>query len=219
MERPEGQPGLWIPELVEAAARGDEPEQAADALRLLSGAAEAVGTDWAAGVEARSRALLSAGPVAEALYMEAIERLAATPARVDLARAHLLYGEWLRREGRRSHAREELRASHRMLEAIGLPAFSERAARELAATGERVRRRTPEARDELTEREAQIARLAAAGLSNRRIGQRLYISHRTVGYHLAKVFNKLDVDNRAQLHAVLGDAAAPASAGSLDDLT
>jgi DNA-binding NarL/FixJ family response regulator len=151
--------------------------------------------------------------------MEAIERLAATPARVDLARAHLLYGEWLRREGRRSHAREELRASHRMLEAIGLPAFSERAARELAATGERVRRRTPEARDELTEREAQIARLAAAGLSNRRIGQRLYISHRTVGYHLAKVFYKLDVDNRAQLHAVLGEAAAPASAGSLDDLT
>jgi DNA-binding CsgD family transcriptional regulator len=219
MERPVGQPGLWIPELVEAAARGDEPEQAADALRLLSAAAEAVGTDWVAGVEARSRALLSAGPVAEALYMEAIERLAATPARVDLARAHLLYGEWLRREGRRSHAREELRASHRMLEAIGLPAFSERAARELAATGERVRRRTPDARDELTEREAQIARLAAAGLSNRRIGQRLYISHRTVGYHLAKVFNKLDVDNRAQLHSVLGDAAAPVSAGSIDDLT
>lgn len=99
-----------------------------------------------------------------------------------------------------------------MLEAIGLPAFSERAARELAATGERVRRRTPKARDELTEREAQIARLAAAGLSNRGIGQRLYISHRTVGYHLAKVFNKLDVDNRAQLHAVPGDAAAPVSA-------
>ena len=217
MERPEGQPSLWIPELVEAAARGEEPEQAADALRLLSAAAEAVGTDWAAGVEARSRALVSTGPVAEALYMEAIERLAGTPARVDLARAHLLFGEWLRREGRRSQAREELRASHRMLEAIGLPAFSERAARELAATGERVRRRTPEARDELTEREAQIARLAAAGLSNRRIGERLYISHRTVGYHLGKVFNKLDVDNRAQLHAVLADAAAPVSAGSLDD--
>jgi DNA-binding CsgD family transcriptional regulator len=213
MERAEGKPGLCIPDLVEAAARCEQPEQAADALQLLSDAAEAVGTDWVAGVEARSRALLSSGPVAEALYETAIARLTGTPARVDLARAHLLFGEWLRREGRRSQAREELRVSHGMLEPIGLPAFSERAALELAATGERVRRRTPQARDDLTAREAQIARLAAAGLSNRQIGERLYISHRTVGYHLGKVFNKLDVDNRAQLHAVLADTAAPFSAG------
>jgi len=103
-----------------------------------------------------------------------------------------------------------------MLEAIGLSAFSGRAARELAATGERVRRRTPEARDDLTERESQIARLAAAGYSNRRIGEQLFISHRTVGYHLGKVFNKLGVENRAQLHAVLSETATPATAGSLD---
>lgn len=212
MEHPGGQPGLWLPELVEAAVRAEEPEGADEALRLLAAAAGASGTDWAAGVEARSRALLSSGHTAEALYMEAIERLGRTPARVDLARAHLLYGEWLRREGLRSRAREGLRTAHEMLEAIGLPAFAERAARELAATGERVRRRTPEARDDLTERESQIARLAAAGFSNRRIGEQLYISHRTVGYHLGKVFNKLGVENRAQLHAVLGEAAAPAAA-------
>jgi DNA-binding CsgD family transcriptional regulator len=211
-EHPEGQPGLWLPELVEAAVRSDEPEQAAEAQRLLSAAASR--TDWATGVEARSRALLSSGHEAEALYREAIELLGRTPARVDLARAHLLYGEWLRREGLRSRARDELRTAHQMLEAIGLSAFAKRAARELAATGERVRRRTPEARDDLTERESQIARLAAAGFSNRRIGEELYISHRTVGYHLGKVFNKLDVDNRAQLHAVLGEAATPAAAGS-----
>jgi DNA-binding CsgD family transcriptional regulator len=213
-EHADGQPSLWLPELVEAAVRSEEPEQAADALRLLSAAAEASRTDWAAGVEARSRALLSSGHESEALYMEAIELLRRTPARVDLARAHLLYGEWLRREGLRSRARDELRAAHEMLEAIGLSAFAKRAARELAATGGRVRRRTPEARDDLTERESQIARLAAAGFSNRRIGEELYISHRTVGYHLGKVFNKLAVDNRAQLHAVLDEAATPAAAGS-----
>jgi DNA-binding CsgD family transcriptional regulator len=215
-EHPGGQPSLWLPELVEAAVRCEEPEQAADALRLLSTAAEASRTDWAAGVEARSRALLSNGHTAEALYGEAIQCLRRTPARVDLARAHLLYGEWLRRQGRRSKARDELRTAHEMLEAIGLSAFSNRAARELAATGERVRRRSPEARDDLTERESQIARLAAEGFSNRQIGEQLYISHRTVGYHLGKVFTKLDVDNRAQLHAVLGEAATPATAGSLD---
>jgi DNA-binding CsgD family transcriptional regulator len=210
-EHPDGQLSLWLPELVEAAVRSEESERAADALRLLSAAAQAGHNDWAAGVEARSRALLSSGHTAEALYTEAIERLERTPARVDLARTHLLYGEWLRREGLRSRARDELRTAHEMLEAIGLSAFAERAARELAATGERVRRRTPEARDDLTERESQIARLAAAGFSNRRIGEELYISHRTVGYHLGKVFSKLDVDNRAQLHAVL-DETAPTSA-------
>jgi len=212
-EHPDWQPLLWMPELIEAAVRGEELEQATEALKLLSAAARAAGTDWAAGVEARSRALLSAGHSAEALYTEAIERLERTPARVDLARAHLLYGEWLRREGLRSRAREELRTSHEMLEAIGLSGFTNRAGRELAATGERVRRRTPEARDDLTERESQIARLAAAGYSNRQIGEELYISHRTVGYHLGKVFAKLGVDNRARLHAVLGEAGAPANAG------
>jgi DNA-binding CsgD family transcriptional regulator len=199
--RADWQPSLWM------------PEQAADALRLLSAAASAAGTDWGAGVEARSRALLSAGHAAEGLYLKAIETLGRTAARVDLARAHLLFGEWLRREGRRSQARDELRTAHEMLEAVGLPAFSRRAARELAATGERVRRRSPEGRDDLTEREAQIAGLAAAGLSNRRIGEQLYISHRTVGYHLGKVFTKLKVENRAQLSGALGEAAAPVSAG------
>lgn len=139
--------------------------------------------------------------------------LGRTAARVDLARAHLLFGEWLRREGRRSQARDELRTAHEMLEAVGLPAFARRAAPELAATGERVCRRSPEGRDDLTEREAQIAGLAAAGLSNRRIGEQLYISHRTVGYHLGKVFTKLKVENRAQLSGALGEAAAPVSAG------
>jgi DNA-binding CsgD family transcriptional regulator len=209
-----GMPSLWLPEQIEAAIRSEDEEEAADALGSLAVAAEAVGTDWALGLEARSRALLDDGHAAEASYVEAIERLGRTRARVDLARAHLLYGEWLRREGLRSRARDELRSAHATFESIGLPAFAERAARELAATGERVRRRAPETRDDLTEREVQIARLAAAGLSNRQIGERLYISHRTVGYHLGKVFNKLGVENRAQLHAVLGEAATTAAVGS-----
>lgn len=197
-------PTLWLPELIEAAVHSGRQELAADALERLSAATRAAGGDWARGVEARSRALLESD---EGLFAEAIDRLGRSPARVDLARAHLLYGEWLRREGRRRQARDELRAAHATCEEIGLLAFAQRAARELAATGARVRRRTPESRDALTEREAQIARLAATGLSNRRIGEQLFISHRTVGYHLGKVFTKLDVDNRAQLSGVLTGSA------------
>ena len=154
----------WVlPELVEAASRGGRPELAADALRRLSEDARASGTDWALGIEARSRALLSADDHADKLYREAIERLARTRIRSELARAHLLYGEWLRRENRRVDAREQLRTAHEMLTAIGAEAFAERAAIELQATGETARKRTVSTLDELTPQEARIARLARDG--------------------------------------------------------
>ena len=162
-----------------------------------------IGTDWALGIEARSRALLSDGDGAEQLYRKAIEHLANTEARVELARAHLLYGEWLRRANRRVDAREQLRASHDMLVTIGAEAFAARAAGELAATGEKVSKRTLETRDELTPQEAQIARLARDRLSNRDIAARLFISDRTVQYHLRKVFTKLGITSRTQLEQVL----------------
>ena len=150
------------------------------------------------------------GEDAETSYREAIERLGRTPLRPDLARAHLLYGEWLRREGRRADARAQLRTAHDMFDAIGMGAFAERAQRELRATGETARKRTAVAmNEELTGQEAQIARLACDGLSNPEIGARLFISARTVQYHLGKVFTKLDVSSRSQLNRVLpGDPAA-----------
>ena len=160
-------------------------------------------TEWALGIEARVRALLSEGDVAERLYRESIERLGRTRVRVELARAHLLYGEWLRRERRRVDAREQLRTAHDMLDTMGIEAFAERARRELLATGETARKRTVETRDELTAQEAQIARLARDGLSNPEIGTRLFISPRTVQYHLRKVFTKLDISSRNQLDRVL----------------
>jgi DNA-binding CsgD family transcriptional regulator len=195
---------MWVlPELVEAAVREGEAEPARDALERLAETTQPSGTDFALGIEARSRALLSDGAAADDLYREAIDRLSRTPLRPELARAHLLYGERLRREGRRIDAREQLRTAHAMFAAIGMEAFAERARRELLATGERVRKRTVETSAELTAQEALIARLARDGLSNPEIGARLFLSARTVKYHLGKVFTKLDISSRAQLHRAL----------------
>ena len=191
--------GWALVELVEAGARTSEPEAAAAALRQLSERTRASGTDWALGIEARSRALLSDGPAADALYREAVERLARSRIAIHLARAHLVYGEWLRREQRRAEAREHLRAAHGMFGRFGAAAFAERARRELQATGETVRKRTVDTRDALTVQEAQVARLAAEGHTNPEIGAQLFISPRTAEYHLHKVFSKLGVSSRRQL--------------------
>jgi ATP/maltotriose-dependent transcriptional regulator MalT len=165
----------------------------------------ASGTDWGLGIEARSRALLSKGQAAERLHREAIDRRGRTRARGELARAHLLYGEWLRRERRRAEARAQLRTAHEMLAPMGIEAFAQRAARELQDTGERVRGRTVETSGPA--QEAQVARLARDGLSNREIGSRLFISPRTVEYHLHKVFAKLDISSRRQLDRASGFAS------------
>ena len=194
-----------LPELIEAASRTGQTQVAADALDRLAAATSVSQTDWALGIHARSRALLGDGEDAETSYREAIERLGRTPLRRELARAHLLYGEWLRREGRRADARAQLRTAYDMFAAIGMEAFAERARRELAATGETARQRTVEARDTLTPQEAQIAQLARAGLSNPEIGARLFISARTVQYHLGKVFTKLEISSRRQLQRALPD--------------
>ena len=190
-------------ELIEAASRTGEIERAADALACLSRTARAGASDWGLGVEARSRALLSHGESAERLYSEAVERLGRARLRVDLARAHLVYGEWMRRGRRRRDARAQLRTAFEMFNAMGLDAFAGRAERELLATGERVGKRRAESRDELTTQEAQVARLARDGLSNAEIGERLFISQHTVAYHLRKVFSKLDITSRSQLDRVL----------------
>jgi DNA-binding CsgD family transcriptional regulator len=197
-------PFLWashllLHELVEAAARSGQQAVAAEALGRISVSARASGSDWALGIEARSRALLSAGDVAESLYLDAIERLDRSPARPEAARAHLLYGEWLRQENRRLDARRELRTAHEHFSAIGMEAFAERAARELTATGETVRTRTVVTITDLTAQELQIASLAADGRTNQEIGAQLFISARTVEWHLRKVFTKLDVGSRRGL--------------------
>ena len=204
-----------LPELIEAAARTGMTEAAADACRRLAEMTSASGTDWGLGVEARCRALLSEGEQAEGCYREAIGRLGRTRLRPELARSHLLYGEWLRRGRRRGEAREQLRTAHGMLEAIGMEAFAARARRELRATGETARKRTvTTAGDgELTVQEAQIARLARDGLSNPEIGTRLFLSPRTVQYHLGKVFTKLDISSRAQLDRVLPSDPTTAQSG------
>jgi DNA-binding CsgD family transcriptional regulator len=199
-----------VAELVEAAARAGEHRIAQRALQRLTLSTRPSGSDWALGVEARSRALLSEGDAAERLYQEAIERLRRTRVRVQLARTHLLYGEWLRRERRRLDARDQLRAAIELFTSMGAEAFAARAERELLATGERVRKRTVETREELTAQEAQVARLARDGLSNGAIGERLFISQHTVAYHLRKVFTKLDVTSRNQLGRVLRPSADPA---------
>jgi DNA-binding CsgD family transcriptional regulator len=202
-------------ELIEAAARSGEAELAADALGRLSQTTAVSGTDWALGVEARSRALLSDNEAAERLYREAIERLARTRVRVELARAHLLYGEWLRRERRRLDAREQLRTAYKLFTEFGMQAFAERARVELEATGEHARKRTVETRDDLTPQEAQISRRAADGATNQEIAAQLFISPSTVDYHLRKAFRKLGVKSRHQLkHHLLqpgahADSAAP----------
>jgi DNA-binding CsgD family transcriptional regulator len=204
---------VWsLPELVEAAIRCSRTELAADALERLCERTQSGGTELALGIEARSRALLSDGEPAERLYREAIQRLGRTRMRPALARAHLLYGEWLRRENRRGDARDQLRTSYEGLTAMGMEAFAERARRELVATGETVHKRTVQARYELTPQEVQIARLASDGLSNPEIAAQLFLSTRTVEWHLRKVFSKLGIGSRRELGRALADLTGPAAA-------
>jgi DNA-binding CsgD family transcriptional regulator/tetratricopeptide (TPR) repeat protein len=199
---------MWaLPELVEAAARCGNSQLAAEALARLAETTRPGGTDFGLGIEARSRALVSEGATAEGLYREAIDRLGRTQLRPELARAHLLYGEWLRRAGRRTDAREHLREAYEMLTAMGVEGFAGRARRELLATGENVRKRRVETAGDLTAQEAQIARLARDGLSNLEISSQLFLSPRTVEWHLRKVFAKLDIGSRKQLHGALPDTA------------
>jgi DNA-binding CsgD family transcriptional regulator len=208
--------GFWaLSELVEAATLSGKAGPGHDALARLSEMTRASGTDWALGIAARSRALLSEGQDAERLYREAIDRLGNTRVRVELARAHLLYGEWLRRRRRRLDAREQLRAAHEMLAAMGVDAFAQRARRELLATGESARKRSVETAGQLTPREAQIAQFAREGLSNPDIGARLFISSRTVEYHMRKVFTKLGISSRKELAAALTDAPLADAAASV----
>jgi len=200
-----------LPELVEAAARTGELELARNAVDRLAETTQPAGTEYALGIEARSRALVSEGVAAEKLYREAIDRLSRTDVRPELARAHLLYGEWLRREGRRIDARDRLRTAHDMFLAIGMEAFGDRARRELLATGEHVRKRSVETHDQLTPQELQIARLAGDGRTNPEIGAQLFLSRRTVEWHLRKVFDKLEVRSRRELPAALKRAKRAAS--------
>jgi DNA-binding NarL/FixJ family response regulator len=204
---PVGQPvSSWaLGELAEAAARSGKPETAAEALERLAEMARACRTDWVLGTEARARALVAAGSDADELYREAIEHFARIPLRTELARARLLYGEWLRRAARRVDAREQLRTAHLMFATMGAEAFAARAERELRATGETARKRSPQTQDDLTAQETQIAGLARSGLSNAEIGARLFISPRTVEYHLHKVFTKLGITTREHLDRVLPD--------------
>jgi DNA-binding CsgD family transcriptional regulator len=207
---------IWaLPELIEAAVRSGNMPMAVDAVARLAETTQAGGIDFGLGIEARSRALVAGGQAAEGWYREAIDRLGRTKLRPELARAHLLYGEWLRRQGHRAQAREQLHTAHAMLDEIGMQAFAERARRELLATGETARKRTAQATvgasQELTAQEAQVARLARDGLSNPEIGARLFISSHTAQYHLGKVFTKLGVTSRSQLHRALpADLGAPA---------
>jgi len=201
-----------LPELVEAASRAGDTPVASDALARLVQTTQS-GTDWALGVEARSRALLSDGEAADHLYRMAIDWLGRTRLRPELARAHLLYGEWLRRENRRVDAREQLRAGYDQFTSIGMEAFAERARMELLATGEKVRRRKVEARDELTAQERQIARLAQDGPSNAEIGERLFLSPRTIEWHLRKVFTKLGIHSRRELMSALRSSESELPSG------
>jgi DNA-binding CsgD family transcriptional regulator len=194
---------FMVGEMAEAASRTGDRALVAAALEWLSERTQVTRTDWLLGIEARVRALLSEGDAADALYREAIDRLSRSRLRPELARGHLLYGEWLRREGRRVDARGQLRAAHEMFVAIGMEAFAERAYKELLATGEKVRKRTVETRDDLTAQERQIARLAREGLSNPDIGARLFLSPRTVEWHLRKVFGKLGIRSRYELAGAL----------------
>jgi DNA-binding CsgD family transcriptional regulator len=194
---------LLVPELAEAASRTGDQALLESALKWLSERTRVITSEWAFGVEARVRALLTEGEAAEALYRKSITHLVGTRVRLELARSHLLYGEWLRRERRRVDAREQLRTALEMFTAMGVEAFAGRAERELLAIGEHVRKRSVETRDELTAQEAQIARLAGEGLANAEIGARMFISQHTVAYHLRKVFAKLDITSRGQLGRVL----------------
>lgn len=201
-----------LSELVEAAVRSDERGTAAFALDRLTETTGAAGTDWALGIAARARALLAEGDAAESFYREAVERLGRTRIRMELARTHLLYGEWLRRENRRDDARTQLREAHEMFTRFGAGAFAQRTGRELQAIGETVTRRVITASAELTAQEAQIAGLARDGLTNPEIGAQLFISPHTVEWHLRKVYVKLGISSRRQLRTTLTDrpTAAPA---------
>jgi ATP/maltotriose-dependent transcriptional regulator MalT len=209
-----------VSELAETAARTGDGAAAGAALEWLSERTRTRPTEWATGIEARIRALLSDGETADGCYQESIRLLGRTRLRAELARAHLLYGEWLRREYRRADARGQLRTAHEMLDAMGMEAFAGRARRELISAGEPMRNRTSEparaypvrAADALTAQEALVARLARDGLSNPEIGSRLFISSRTVQYHLRKVFTKLGISSRSQLCRVLPGDPASASA-------
>jgi DNA-binding CsgD family transcriptional regulator len=206
---------MWVlAEHIEAAVRSGQAERGRGPLAQLGELAHAAGTDWALGTHARAAAMLADGEAAERLYREAIGRLARmhTPGSQPLGRAHLLYGEWLRREHRRVDAREQLRVAHTMLSDMGMEAFAERARRELLATGETVRKRTVATLDELTPQEAQVARLAAGGQTNPEIGAQLFLSPRTVEWHLSKVFNKLGIGSRKELRAALSDVGAVTAA-------
>jgi len=208
-QAPELFTSMWVlPELIEAASRTGQTQLAVDALGRLAEATSVAQTNWGQGIYARSRALLSGGEDAEDCYRQAVDRLSRTALRTELARAHLLYGEWLRREGRRGDARAQLRTAHELFDAIGMQAFAERAGRELRASGEIVSRRTAETHDQLTPQEAQIAQLARDGLSNPGIAAQLFLSVRTVEWHLRKVFTKLNISSRLQLQRVLPDGTS-----------
>jgi DNA-binding CsgD family transcriptional regulator len=194
---------LTLHELVEAAVRSGVPAQATNAFEWISQTAEASGSDWGLGIKTRCAALLSEGKEAESLYQLSIDHLERVGVRSELARSHLLYGEWLRRQGRRVDAREQLRTAHGMLGAMGMEGFADRARRELLATGETLRKRSVETLSDLTPQEAQIARLAAEGRSNGEIGSQLFVSSRTVEWHLRKIFPKLGVTSRRQLREAL----------------
>ena len=196
--------GNWaLVELVEAAVRSGVPERAAGAVQRLSGIARACGTDWVLGAEARSRALVSDGQAAETLYREAIDRFGRAGLRVDLARARLVYGEWLRRQRRRRDARDQLGTAYQIFDSVGAAAFADRARMELRAVGGHVPQPTVQTPDTLTAQEALIARLAGDGASNAQIAAQLFISPATVAYHLRKVFTKLGVSSRGQLAPAL----------------
>ncbi|MGW0763524.1 helix-turn-helix transcriptional regulator [Streptomyces sp. NPDC002814] len=214
-----------LAEYIEAAARGGAPADSLDALRRLTEVTRPSGTDWALGIEARSRALLAEHAEAEGHYREAIDRLGRTTVRGELARAHLLYGEWLRRVRRRQAARDQLRVAHELFTTMGMEAFAQRAARELLATGETVRKRSADSGTELTPQETQIVRLVREGLTNPEIGARLFISPRTVEWHLRKIFGKLGVTSRRQLqstfppgHAASGKVRPVDAPGSSDEV-
>jgi DNA-binding CsgD family transcriptional regulator len=194
---------LVLPELIEAAARTGRAELAREALDRLSAMTAVEGSDWAKGLEARARALVSEGHEAEHSYTEAVKRLGRTKLRPELARAQLLYGEWLRRQHRRLDARHQLYAAYHLFAAIGAEAFAERARGELLATGEKVRKRKAHARNQLTAQEEHIVRLARDGRTNHEIGAELFISTRTVEWHLRQVFAKLGISSRRELHNVL----------------
>jgi DNA-binding CsgD family transcriptional regulator len=206
---------IWgLVELIEAAARSGAPGPAADALQRLSETTRASGTDWALGTEARSRALVSDGEAAERLFREAIDRFDRARLRLDLARARLVYGEWLRRQRRRRDASDQLGRAYEIFDSIGAAAFAQRARIELRASGGQAAERAAEMRDPLTAQEALIARLAGEGATNPEIAAQLFISRATVAYHLRKVFIKLDISSRSQLARALPARRGSAPSGS-----